>query len=95
MTNREGIGRIGWGGASGKEGALTASMAIIEMKDMPMAVLNAVARAIWRARIVVSRAIEAKQRQLAALRDELAHLVGACQGNDRPDCPIMDRLEAE
>ncbi|WP_295695565.1 hypothetical protein [uncultured Maricaulis sp.] len=44
---------------------------------------------------MVSRAIEAKQRQLAALRDELAHLVGACQGNDRPDCPIMDRLEAE
>jgi len=39
--------------------------------------------------------IEAKQRQLAALRDELAHLVGACQGNVRPDCPIMDRLEAE
>ncbi|RKQ96192.1 Cu(I)-responsive transcriptional regulator [Maricaulis maris] len=39
--------------------------------------------------------IEEKQRQLAALRDELAHLVNACQGNDRPDCPILDRLEAE
>lgn len=39
--------------------------------------------------------IEAKQCQLAALRDELAHLVSACQGNDRPDCPIIDRLEAE
>lgn len=36
--------------------------------------------------------IEEKQRQLAALRDELAYLVKTCQGNDRPDCPILDRL---
>ncbi|MBO6764590.1 Cu(I)-responsive transcriptional regulator [Maricaulis sp.] len=36
--------------------------------------------------------IEEKQRQLAALRDELAHLVTACRGDDRPDCPILDRL---
>lgn len=36
--------------------------------------------------------IEEKQRQLAALRDELAHLVKACRGDDRPDCPILDRL---
>lgn len=36
--------------------------------------------------------IEEKQRQLAALRDELAHLVKACHGDERPDCPILDRL---
>ena len=36
--------------------------------------------------------IEEKQKQLAALRDELAHLVKACRGDDRPDCPILDRL---
>ena len=36
--------------------------------------------------------IEEKQRQLAALRDELAHLVTACRSDDRPDCPILDRL---
>ena len=36
--------------------------------------------------------IEEKQRQLAALHDELAHLVKACRGDDRPDCPILERL---
>ena len=36
--------------------------------------------------------IEEKQRQLAALRDELAYLVQACRGNERPDCPILNRL---
>ncbi|MEM1276084.1 MAG: Cu(I)-responsive transcriptional regulator [Pseudomonadota bacterium] len=33
--------------------------------------------------------IEAKMRELQALRDELAHLVTACRGDDRPDCPIL------
>ena len=33
--------------------------------------------------------IEAKMRELAALRDELAHLVGACDGGEHPDCPII------
>lgn len=36
--------------------------------------------------------IEEKQRELKSLHDELAHLVNACQGNDRPDCPIIDYL---
>jgi len=36
--------------------------------------------------------IEEKQRQLAALHDELAHLVKACRGDHRPDCPILARL---
>ena len=36
--------------------------------------------------------IKKKQRELRRLRDELAHLVDACAGDSRPDCPIMDRL---
>lgn len=36
--------------------------------------------------------IEAKQRELQVLHDELAHLVTACRGDHRPDCPIMDYL---
>lgn len=36
--------------------------------------------------------IEEKQRELQLLRDELAHVVKACRGDDRPDCPIIDRL---
>lgn len=36
--------------------------------------------------------IEIKQRELQALHDELAHLVKACRGDDRPDCPIIDFL---
>ncbi|MEH6522081.1 Cu(I)-responsive transcriptional regulator [Sulfitobacter sp.] len=36
--------------------------------------------------------IEIKQRELQALRDDLAHLVKACRGDDRPDCPIIDFL---
>ena len=33
--------------------------------------------------------IEARMRELQALRDELSHLVHACHGDDRPDCPII------
>lgn len=36
--------------------------------------------------------IRAKQRELQKLHDELAHLVGACNGDARPDCPIIDYL---
>lgn len=36
--------------------------------------------------------IEAKQRELQLLHDELAHVVTACRGDERPDCPIIDRL---
>jgi Cu(I)-responsive transcriptional regulator len=36
--------------------------------------------------------IEAKQRALQALHDELSVLVQACHGDDRPDCPIIDSL---
>ncbi|MEM9045856.1 MAG: Cu(I)-responsive transcriptional regulator [Pseudomonadota bacterium] len=33
--------------------------------------------------------IEAKMFELQALRDELTHLVTACHGDGRPDCPIL------
>lgn len=33
--------------------------------------------------------ITAKMTELQALHDELAHLVQACRGDDRPDCPII------
>lgn len=36
--------------------------------------------------------IEAKQRELQLLHDELAHVVNACNGDHRPDCPIIDHL---
>jgi Cu(I)-responsive transcriptional regulator len=33
--------------------------------------------------------IDAKMQELRALHDELSHLVQACRGDDRPDCPII------
>ena len=36
--------------------------------------------------------IKAKQAELQRLHDELAHLVTACRGDNRPDCPIIDYL---
>ena len=38
------------------------------------------------------REIEQKQRELQSLKDALAHLVAACNGDDHPDCPIIDYL---
>lgn len=37
--------------------------------------------------------ITAKQRELQSLHDELAHLIDACRGDNRPDCPIIDGLD--
>lgn len=39
--------------------------------------------------------IEEKMRDLEALRDELSHLVEACRGDHRPDCPIIAGLAGE
>ena len=36
--------------------------------------------------------IRAKQRELQALHDDLSHLVQSCNGDHRPDCPIIDYL---
>jgi MerR family transcriptional regulator, copper efflux regulator len=32
--------------------------------------------------------------KLQSIRDELEHLVHCCQGNNRPECPILDNLAA-
>jgi Cu(I)-responsive transcriptional regulator len=37
-------------------------------------------------------AIDAKMRELSAMRDTLAGLVADCHGDDRPDCPILNGL---
>ena len=37
-------------------------------------------------------AIDKKLNALKGLRDQLTHLAKNCQGNDRPDCPILDAL---
>ncbi|PSL20925.1 Cu(I)-responsive transcriptional regulator [Shimia abyssi] len=39
------------------------------------------------------REIDAKIEGLQAMRATLSHLVGACAGDDRPDCPILKDLE--
>ena len=39
-------------------------------------------------------AIDRKIGELRDLRATLAHLVDCCAGDDRPDCPILDRLAA-
>ena len=36
--------------------------------------------------------IDEKLAQLQQMRDTLAHLVQACHGDDRPDCPILTDL---
>ncbi len=36
--------------------------------------------------------IEAKIADLNAMRDALGHLIDACAGDDRPDCPILQDL---
>jgi len=36
--------------------------------------------------------IETKIADLREMRDTLAHLVNACAGDDRPDCPILRSL---
>jgi DNA-binding transcriptional MerR regulator len=36
--------------------------------------------------------IEQKQRDLQSLQVELSHLVRACKGDQRPECPILEYL---
>lgn len=38
--------------------------------------------------------IDQKLVELQGVRSTLAHLVHCCHGDDRPDCPIIDTLEA-
>ena len=39
--------------------------------------------------------IDEKIAELRSMRETLAHLVHACAGDDRPDCPILKDLAAE
>jgi MerR family copper efflux transcriptional regulator len=36
--------------------------------------------------------IDAKLAELQMLKDQLSKLASACQGNDRPNCPILDAM---
>lgn len=47
--------------------------------------------------LALARAAELKKKsaQLDAMRRSLERLAAACQGNDRPDCPILHDLEAQ
>ena len=36
--------------------------------------------------------IDVKLNELEMLRDQLSTLASSCQGDDRPDCPILDAL---
>lgn len=36
--------------------------------------------------------LERKAHELLAMKATLEHLVHCCRGDDRPDCPILDRL---
>jgi Cu(I)-responsive transcriptional regulator len=40
------------------------------------------------------RELEAKARELLAMKTALESLVSCCHGDDRPDCPIIDSLAA-
>ena len=40
-------------------------------------------------------AIEEKITALQEMRESLTHLVNACAGDDRPDCPIIESLSAK
>ena len=61
--------------------------------------------ALWRDRgrasadvkcLALARAaeLERKERELNAMRRSLEHLAASCHGDDRPDCPIIEDLEA-
>jgi len=39
--------------------------------------------------------LDQKLQELQAMRASLAHLVHCCQGDDRPDCPIIETLARE
>lgn len=39
--------------------------------------------------------LDAKLKELQAMKATLEHLVHCCQGDDRPDCPIIDTLASD
>ncbi|HEX4893956.1 MAG TPA: Cu(I)-responsive transcriptional regulator [Hyphomicrobiaceae bacterium] len=48
-------------------------------------------------KLALSRAAELRERIaiLEDMRRTLEHLAASCHGDDRPDCPILDELEAD
>jgi len=36
--------------------------------------------------------VQLRIQELESIRDNLMHLMHACHGDDRPDCPIIDQL---
>ncbi|MEP6792634.1 MAG: Cu(I)-responsive transcriptional regulator [Ramlibacter sp.] len=40
-------------------------------------------------------ALDTKMAEMAAMRKTLQHLVRCCNGDERPDCPILDELAQE
>jgi Cu(I)-responsive transcriptional regulator len=38
--------------------------------------------------------LEQRMAELAAMKETLEHLIQCCQGDHRPDCPIIDELSA-
>ncbi|MEO8453909.1 MAG: Cu(I)-responsive transcriptional regulator [Sphingomicrobium sp.] len=46
--------------------------------------------------LALARAAELKrkERELREMRRSLEHLAASCHGDERPDCPIIDELEA-
>jgi MerR family copper efflux transcriptional regulator len=41
------------------------------------------------------QALQRKAAELLAMKASLEHLVHACHGDERPDCPILDTLASE
>ena len=41
------------------------------------------------------QALEEKTQELMAMKATLEHLVHCCNGDDRPDCPILDTLSGD
>lgn len=41
------------------------------------------------------RELEEKAQELLAMKAALEHLVHACRGDDRPECPIIEGLQAD
>lgn len=62
-----------------------ALLALYEDRQRASADVKAIARAHL-------EKIEAKIGELESLRRTLGHLVECCEGNERPDCPILDDL---
>jgi len=53
---------------------------------------SAEVKAIARAHV---DSLEARIGELEAMRRTLLHLVAACHGDSRPDCPILEELQAQ